>query len=237
MRILHLPDTHLGRSGAFRCFERALSQAWRFDAVLHTGDLFDRSEPPPNAIEQARSAFAELARRIPVIVLAGNHDRHGVGRSLRTLPAAVRIVDVPAVVHLAEIRIGCIPHTPDAEIWAAQARELATRGYDLLAAHQSFDGVRVPGFTFRPGRPQETVGAAGIPAGTSHIACGHLHPHQVVHVGGAEVVCAGSTVRTSAREGPGPKGTVAWTFGARTSWAFVPHAEREPVVELPGVPF
>lgn len=237
MRILHLTDTHLGRAGAAGCLKRALAAAWRFDVVLHTGDLFDRSEPPPAAIEQARSAFAELARRIPVVVIAGNHDRHGVGRSLRPLPGAVRIADVPTVVHLPGLRIGCIPHTPDADVWAAQARELAGRGYDLLAAHQSFDGVWVPGFTFRPGWPKETVGAAGIPPGTTHIACGHLHPHQSVRVGGAEVVCAGSTVRTSRREGPGPKGTVAWTLGARIGWEFVPHAEREPAVEVPALPF
>ena len=238
MRILHLTDTHLGRAGTARlaadAFRRALLPALtgRFDAVLHTGDLFDRSEPPPAAVHLARDLFADVARRIPVVVLAGNHDRRGVAVHLRPLPAAVRIVDVPTVVHLPGIRIACIPHTRDAAIWADQARELAGRGYDLVAAHQSFDGVRVPGFTFRPGRPLETVGADGIPAGTTHIACGHLHPRQAVRVGPAQVVCAGSTIRTSQHEGPEPKGTVTWTFGRTISWEFValPEEAAEPLL-------
>jgi DNA repair exonuclease SbcCD nuclease subunit len=231
VRILHLTDTHLGAAGAAHAaaaaFRLALEPAFsgRFHAVLHTGDLFDRSEPPPGAIELARRLFSQLACFLPVIVLAGNHDRHGVGRSLRPMPANVRVVDVPAVVHLRGVRIGCIPHTPSAEVWAAQARELAARGFDLLAAHQSFDGVRVPGFVFRPGRPEETVGSSGIPSGVAHIACGHLHPHQAVRVGGAEVVCAGSTLRTSRREGPCPKGTVHWELGRQIAWEFQPLPE------------
>ena len=96
MRILQLSDTHLGvrsrppigappgwsRADDHRlAFDRALALAVDVDLVVHTGDLFDRSRPPRKAAEEAIAALAAVARRVPVIVLRGNHDRRGLHRS------------------------------------------------------------------------------------------------------------------------------------------------------------
>nr|MBA2322186.1 hypothetical protein [Deltaproteobacteria bacterium] len=138
----------------------------------------------------------------------------GVTRSLTPPIPGVTLVDTPRRVVLAGLRIGCVPHTPSAEIWAEQAREVTGGGVDLLACHQSFHGQQVPGFTFRVGRPAETVGAEHLPS-VRWIASGHLHPRQRVRVGGAEVVCPGSAVRTSFREGPQAKGYACGRSEAR----------------------
>ncbi len=208
---------------AFAAFARAMSRGQAgFDAIVHTGDLFNRSEPPATAIAAALDVITRVARDVPIVVIAGNHDRHGLTRSLGEPPPGVTIVDTPRVVVLGGLRLGCLPHARLADAWAGQAAMLADQGVDALAAHQSFDGMRVPGFVFRAGRSAETVGASGIPAGVTHVLCGHLHPRQTARVGPATVVCAGSTVRTSFREGDPPKGTVAWEFGARTTYAFEP---------------
>jgi DNA repair exonuclease SbcCD nuclease subunit len=231
MRLLHVSDTHLGQSGAHGALARiaadvlaralAPALAGDVDAVLHTGDLFDRSSPCATALAAARGILGEVARRVPVVVIAGNHDRKGVGASLSGVPG-IRVVDSPAVVDVGGVRFGALPYVGDAAIWAEQAAELARRGFDVLAAHQSFDGQAVPGFVFRAGRVAETVSGAQVPPSVRHVLSGHIHPRQVVVVGAATVVCVGSTVRTSFREGHAPKCAARWDFGAVPTWRFVP---------------
>ena len=102
MRVLQVSDTHLGMSGgrgalasvAARALQRALLPALsgRVDAVLHTGDLFDRSEPPASAVRFAREVLAAAGRVVPLVILEGNHDRNGFLRSLSPLPPGLRVV-------------------------------------------------------------------------------------------------------------------------------------------------
>ncbi len=102
MRLLHLTDTHLGlvrpvhrpvdpgirsdllQLDAERAFREALAPALQgeVDAVVHTGDLFDRSQPPRRAVLAAAEWLGQVARRVPVVVMAGNHDRRGLARYL-----------------------------------------------------------------------------------------------------------------------------------------------------------
>lgn len=230
MRLLHLSDTHLGMSGArgalariaADAFARALARAQGVDLVVHSGDLFDRSRPPETAVRFAWELLARVAKDVPVLIIAGNHDRRGLFGALGDPPPGVTLVDTARIVPFGGLRLACVPHTPQADHWSAQARELSRQGADLWVAHNAFDGVRVPKFTFRVGRPPETVGAAGLPPGVRHVLCGHLHPRQTVMVGSATIVCAGSTVRTGFREGAPPKGTVRWDLGARVTYAFEP---------------
>jgi DNA repair exonuclease SbcCD nuclease subunit len=63
--------------------------------------------------------------------------------------------------------------------------------------------------------------------------CGHLHPRQVVRVGGAQVVMPGSTERTAFSEAGETKGYAIWTLGAQVSWAFVDLPGR-PLVRVDG---
>src|SRR5690349_5973720 len=87
MRVLHTSDWHLGHllHGVVREREHAAFLAWlveviereAIDAVLITGDIFDRATPPV-AAEAAFYGFlvAARARRpgLEVVVIGGNHD-------------------------------------------------------------------------------------------------------------------------------------------------------------------
>jgi exonuclease SbcD len=242
VRLLHVTDTHLGVDRWYRgapsgwrrgddhlaAFRAALAPAFagEVDLVLHTGDLFDRSRPPPRAVAAAVALLTEVARCVPVLVLPGNHDRRGLRAHLGGDLPGVTVVDEAAPVRLAGLRLAIVPYLPDADGWAAAAAFACHGGVDLLLAHQAFDGVRVPGFTFRVGAQADTVGAAHLPVGVRHILCGHIHPRQVVDVGEAVVVHPGSSERTSFGEREETKGTAIWELGGAPTWRFVDGATR-----------
>lgn len=118
MRFLHTSDWHLGRA-----FHRAdlLGAQARFighlvatarehavDAVVVSGDVYDRAVPPLAAVELFDTALHRLADLgVPTVMISGNHDsarRLGVGAGLidragihlRTEPAAA---GTPVVLH------------------------------------------------------------------------------------------------------------------------------------------
>ena len=84
MRLLHTSDWHLGRTlfsvpliDHQRVFlEWLVSQAEEreIDAVLISGDVFDRSVPAVESIALFEWALIELARRTTVVLIPGNHD-------------------------------------------------------------------------------------------------------------------------------------------------------------------
>lgn len=86
MRLLHTADWHLGRSlHGVRLLDDqayaldqllAIARDCRPDAVVIAGDVYDRSVPPGEAIELLDEILARLILdlRLPVILIAGNHD-------------------------------------------------------------------------------------------------------------------------------------------------------------------
>ncbi|NNN30685.1 exonuclease SbcCD subunit D [Streptomyces sp. S3(2020)] len=110
MRILHTSDWHLGRAfhrvnmlGAQAEFIGHLVTTVRergVDAVVVSGDVYDRAVPPLAAVELFDDALHRLADLgVPTVMISGNHDsarRLGVGAGLidragihlRTEPAA-----------------------------------------------------------------------------------------------------------------------------------------------------
>ncbi len=85
MRFIHTSDWHLGRrlhsedlSGAHRQFLRWLIEyavEARVDAVLVAGDVYDRAQPPADAVKLLDDTVAEFAEAgIPLIMTSGNHD-------------------------------------------------------------------------------------------------------------------------------------------------------------------
>lgn len=85
MRLLHTSDWHLGRRlhGADLLADQAIFLEWllgvaqseRVDAVLVSGDVYDRAQPGADAISLLDRTVAGFARaRIPLIISSGNHD-------------------------------------------------------------------------------------------------------------------------------------------------------------------
>ncbi|ARF71346.1 exonuclease SbcCD subunit D [Kitasatospora albolonga] len=96
MRLLHTSDWHLGRSfhrvpllnaqAAFLDHLVATARAREVDAVLVSGDVYDRAVPPLAAVELFDRALHRLADLgVPTVMISGNHDsarRLGVGAGL-----------------------------------------------------------------------------------------------------------------------------------------------------------
>lgn len=95
MRLLHTSDWHLGRGlhgvDLQDAQQHMVSQVvaaigtYGVDAVLISGDIFDRAVPPVASVRLWASALREISSRAPVVVIPGNHDsaiRLGVGADL-----------------------------------------------------------------------------------------------------------------------------------------------------------
>lgn len=242
MKVLQITDTHLGHVlpvlGAPQGYSRAQEAADRFrealepalreevDLVVHSGDLFDRSAPPSEAIACAVETLREVARRVPVVVIPGNHDRRGLRRYLPF--SDLHVVDQPERFEIGGLALGLVPFVRDAHAWSASASRVG-EGVDVVVAHQAFHGHQVPGFTFRFGQQADTIGAHQLPKGVSHIMCGHIHHRQRLVLGDAEVYVPGSTLRTSFAEQHEPKGAAIWSFG-RTTEVEATHVEDRRMV-------
>lgn len=84
MLILHTSDWHLGRTlhgaplgesaDAFIDWLVALVDSRGVDAVLISGDVFDRAVPPVDALSRMRRALRELTAITTVVLTSGNHD-------------------------------------------------------------------------------------------------------------------------------------------------------------------
>ncbi|MBU3103108.1 exonuclease SbcCD subunit D [Clostridium gasigenes] len=86
MKIFHTADWHIGKlvNGFYmtedqefvidQLFEKIKTE--KPDVVLISGDLYDRSVPPVQAIELLNRIFDKIVRglKTPIIALAGNHD-------------------------------------------------------------------------------------------------------------------------------------------------------------------
>ncbi|MCF4137323.1 exonuclease SbcCD subunit D [Streptomyces sp. Tue 6430] len=109
MRILHTSDWHLGRAfhrvnmlGAQAGFIGHLVDTVRereVDAVVVSGDVYDRAVPPLAAVELFDDALHRLADLgVPTVMISGNHDsarRLGVGAGL-IRHAGVHLLTAPA---------------------------------------------------------------------------------------------------------------------------------------------
>ncbi len=104
MRLLHTSDWHLGRSlhradlrdaqAAFLDGLVATCRSERVDAVLVSGDVYDRAVPSLDAVELCEQALVRLRETSArVVLISGNHD------SARRLGFGSRLVDA-AGVHL-----------------------------------------------------------------------------------------------------------------------------------------
>ncbi|MGW5103602.1 exonuclease SbcCD subunit D [Streptomyces sp. NPDC004100] len=131
MRLLHTSDWHLGRSfhrvnmlGAQAEFIGYLVDAVRehaVDAVVVSGDVYDRAVPPLAAVELFDDALHRLADLgVPTVMISGNHDsarRLGVGAGLidragihlRTEPSAAGTPVVLADAH-GEVALYGLPY-------------------------------------------------------------------------------------------------------------------------------
>lgn len=234
MRLLHTADWHLGRSfhGASLHDAQAAWIDWlvptareaAVDAILVSGDLYDRALPPVDAVRLAGEALARLVQVAPVVLISGNHDSatrlgfgagmlEGAGLHVRTdvaglgspvLIGGAAVYGIPYLepdVARPLLEVEDRGHAPVLAAAMARVRaDLATRPAGTLSvvlAHAFVAGAAAS----ESERDLTVGGAAAVPAAVfadvDYLALGHLHAPQRVGTHGRY---AGSPVAFSFSE-------------------------------------
>ena len=225
MRLLHTSDWHLGRTlfqtslldeqRRFLDWLLATAQEQRVDAVLVSGDVYDRAVPSLEAVALLDSALESFSDAgVPLVLVSGNHDsavRLGFGSGLAERAGVhlrTTVDDVARPVLLddehGQVAVYGIPYLlPDAVkdvlgcarshesvLRAAVGRSLADatdRGVTrtVVLAHAFVSGGDVS-----ESERDITVGGIGdAPAavfdGATYVALGHLHRPQSISLAGS----------------------------------------------------
>ncbi len=237
IRVLLLADTHLGfdfpsrprverrRRGPdfFANTRLALEPALRgeVDLVVHGGDLLFRSKVGAGLVAAALEPLLEVADTgMPVFLVPGNHERSALPYPLLATHEHLHIFDRPRsfnfLVGKTTISISGFPCERKgirgrfADLVNQSSALDSTADIRLLCLHQTFEGARVKGYTFRGG--DDVVPGRDIPSGFAAVLSGHIHRAQVLthDLGGlplaAPVVYPGSIERTSFAEREETKG-------------------------------
>jgi exonuclease SbcD len=237
IKVLLLADTHLGfdlpakprvekrRRGPdfFANTRLALEPALRgeVDLVVHGGDLLYRSKVPAWLVERALEPLLEVADvGVPVVVVPGNHERSALPYPLLASHENLHVLNRPRTVELefdgVRLALGGFPCERDdiRDRFKSLVSECGVLDADsdvrLLCLHQTIEGARVKGYTFRAGA--DIVRGRDIPPGIAAVLCGHIHRSQVLTTDlsgnglAAPVLYPGSVERTSLAEREEPKG-------------------------------
>jgi DNA repair exonuclease SbcCD nuclease subunit len=163
-----------------------------------------------------------------VVLVPGNHERSALPYPLLAAHEHLHVLDRPRTVRLdlagTRVAVGGFPCERDeirdrfrALVSGCGLRE-ADAAIRLLCLHQTVEGARVEGHTFRSG--DDVVRGCDIPPGVAAVLCGHIHRAQVLYrdLGGralaAPVFYPGSVERTSLAEREETKGYLVLELAA-----------------------
>ena len=208
IRFLHISDSHFGayfttksssRTNKLRkeYGERFFSvikevldnsvQKGKIDFLIHTGDFFNRSKPPPNVVEKAISPFSKVAEDIPIYFVPGNHERSKLPFGLISFQDNVHIFHNPrsffftkAKFRLKITGIPYIRHNARVKFWQSLKKEGNTKSdFSILALHQLISGSRIETYTFKNGHNvlEKSNGFSKY----DYVACGHIHKFQYLY--------------------------------------------------------
>lgn len=208
--VAHLADTHLGyrqynlyerELDIYEMFEMAVEKAIRehVDLVIHSGDFFDTSRPPPQAIRTAIRVLRKAREHgIEVVATLGDHDipkRRG-DHPLAILEelGLVRVLLLREKSRLrirtrsgVEVFIAGLPHhrkhsTSQLRSRLAMLDPPDERIPKILVLHQGVEGYA----------PEPEIDANSLPRGYSYYALGHVHRPTSFRVGAGVAVYPGS---------------------------------------------
>ncbi len=270
MRFIHTSDWHLGRIffGEHLTADQSyvlnnfldLVDDIRPEAVLISGDIYDRAVPPVDAVELLDEILCRLTvdRRVPVIMIAGNHDSpervgfgnrllakqglHVIGPLAQPLSAVV-LNDEFGPVHFIPItyaepsvvRITCgieemLNHEQAMQLLVRQATRTIPCGRRMVAiAHAYIAG----GEDSESERPLTVGGSGTVSSGVfqafHYTALGHLHKAQ--RAGAENIRYCGSLLKYSFSETDQKKGVCVVDMDGTGNSAvrFVPLAPRRDV--------
>lgn len=252
MKLLHIADLHIGkRVNEFNMLE---DQEYILEQILHiidthkpdglliAGDVYDKSQPSAEAVELLDGFLTELAGRLPVFMISGNHDsperlgfcsrimqKNGLyiagvfGGSVQMVPMADKHGTVniymlpylkPAIVR--PLFDQDIETYEDAVKTVLSAACIDTGRRNILLAHQFVTcGTQQP---FRSESESISVGGtdnvdASVFDAFDYVALGHLHGPQ--EIGRATVRYSGSPLKYSFSEAHHKKSATLLELGAK----------------------
>jgi exonuclease SbcD len=204
---MHISDTHVGKrqynlesreKDIYEVFETLIDTAIseRVDAVIHTGDLFDVSNPSTEAEMVVVKNLMKLKERgIPFIGIPGDHDtpkRRGatVHEMLQNL-GLVRVPDLDKPIEVGQVKFYGKKHVPllsesTREEFQKIIRGLRPQGKSVLMLHQ---GVK----EWLPFDYSYQLTLDDLPKDFVYVALGHLHfRKRVRRENGSYIAVAGS---------------------------------------------
>ncbi len=204
MRLIHTSDWHLGRS--FHREDLLAAQAQfvdflvetvvseRVDAVLVSGDIYDRALPSVDAVALCNDALARLMRtKARVVLISGNHDsarRLGFGSELideagvhlRTDPQQVgRPVLLPQPDGSGDVAVYPIPYLEPDAVRADLLDEAGEGGGHAAVIDAAMTRIRAD-LSGRPGVPSVVLAHAFVAGGLASDS------ERDISVGGVSVV-------------------------------------------------
>ena len=214
IRFLHIGDTHFGVHYALRpknLHRRAYGELFfqkvkevintaisvhHVDFIIHSGDFFNRSKPPPEVVDRGIKPFQLAARKgIPIYVLPGNHERSKLPLGLISFsddninlfsrPCSyifekdginIKIIGFPYIRRNARKKFNPILKRAYHNSIGINPKK---NDYSILVTHQLIEGSRIEKFTFRKGN--NVITFFQIPRKFNYIACGHIHRFQFLY--------------------------------------------------------
>ncbi|PVU78393.1 exonuclease SbcCD subunit D [Sulfolobus islandicus] len=206
VQILHISDTHLGKrqyslaereKDIYDVFSQLIDIAIkeRVDAVIHSGDLFDVSNPTTNALVIAVKILKKLKdANIPFLSIPGDHDtpkRKGyiIPHNILTELDLIKILNYDKPYIIKDIEIYGIPHIPTVSknVLVSTLSSLKPKSSrSILLLHQGVKQI-LP----YDGSWQMELGS--LPKGFGYYALGHLHTRwRLIQDDGSIIAIAGS---------------------------------------------
>jgi len=253
IRIAHISDTHLGYRGLTKtdpetgrnqrtvdvdnAFERTMDDILTqdVDLVIHSGDVFHHTRPTWHSLRHFIRQMRRLeARRIPTIVIAGNHDTP----RMRTGGSAYSVLDLalPDIRFVADYTDQIVRETPFAELnlhlhavphGALTNPDPVFPNADptrrsIMICHGMVPGILAPGVHTESG--EQELSAALLDISFDYIALGHYH---VPMNAAPKAWYAGATERMGFGDWDVTPGYTLVTMGAPGDAVAVEHVEIE----------
>jgi exonuclease SbcD len=212
LQLLHTADTHLGyrqygiierEKDFYDVFSEIVETAVRehVDAVVHSGDFFDSTRPPPQAFKAAIKALRRLSENnIPFIVLAGDHDTPK--RSILSPLAVLEEVGLAYVIGSSSDKPVKIRVRGRSGAYFVAAGVRSQRGiharqklldyFKSMRPDPNLPSVLLLHQSLREVSPDYEVELRELPRGYSYYALGHIHVYREMTLGDAKAVYPGS---------------------------------------------
>ncbi len=221
MKIAHLSDNHLGYSqynlverkkDFVKAFEQAVDRIIEEDAeiVLHTGDLFESSQPDMSSLSIVIKAFKKLKENgIPVVAILGNHDRvlrkgklppHKILEELGLLTLITggtgvgsRVVKDLFIAGIDFMPKPYIEHLLQERVFEKLSEKASAYSSSLFMFHQALD-------IYLPYENAFELSFSDLPTGFSYYGGGHIHIFAKEKIGEGFFSYAGATEYRSVKE-------------------------------------